>query len=305
MILRMVWKRVEPSGARRVVANLLGDQYTVREHRVAEPMLILQDPSMVEVSGYKEGTLFSLGPRPWRQYCRWHNGPLDRPDRVLDRIYCNLEAEGYCRYHKRSERALYEICLTMKGRIGLEACRQIDRAVRAEYAVYMTDFGGHKPKVGVTRRFRLLERIAEQTHITATLLAVTESAYEARLAETRLSSSGIAQETHKRSLPYSRGLGESAARLAYWAERASKLLGESWSGDIIRIVPPWEGRPRTVKPEALEGHRLVFSSYWGGLIYAMRGDEPVLIPSRPLQHRDVIALGEAGQGREYGSKPGF
>lgn len=297
MILRLVWKRVEQAGERRLSAGLLGSEYTVREYRVSWARILLQDPGMVEVQEAGENAVFKLLPEPWTEYCRWHSGPLDRPDNPLQRIYCNLPAEGYCREHKRTDRAIYELCLTLRGERGLGACRMLDAKVRTEYVVYMTDFGGKRPKVGVTRRFRLLERLAEQTHITATVLATTDSAYRARKMEMTLSSRGLAQEAHRRSATVARRpVGESVARLAYWAEQAAKVLGVDWDGPIFRVAPPGEIGDYMIarRTDGIGPFRVKF--YWGGFLGVETGEgRKLLLSTRQLQHKDSLVLVE-GQG---------
>ncbi|MCE4627740.1 MAG: DUF2797 domain-containing protein [Desulfurococcales archaeon] len=294
MILRLVWKRVEPVEERRVSAGLLGSEYRVKEYSISWAKILLQDPAMVELQEAPENAVFRLAPEPWVEYCRWHSGPLDRPDNPLERIYCNLPAEGYCREHKRTDRALYELCLTLRGERGLGACRMLDSKIRAEYVVYMTDFGGRKPKVGVTRRFRVFERLAEQAHITATILATTDSAYKARKMEMTLSSRGLAQEAHRRSVQAARRpIGESVARLAYWAEQAARILGVSWSGPIVRVVPPsgFDGYRIVRRLDGIGSFKVKF--YWGGLLgVEAGGGRKLLLSTRQLQHKDSIVLVE-------------
>ncbi|MCE4626012.1 MAG: DUF2797 domain-containing protein [Desulfurococcales archaeon] len=296
LILRLIYKRVEPAGSQKVQAGLFGDSYNVKLYSVALKGLILQDPSTIEVILVRpERGLFRINEKVWVQYCRWHSGPLDKPDNPVERIYCNLPADGYCRQHKKSERALYERCVTLHGDKGLGACKLLDRMVRSEYVVYLTDFGGEKPKIGITRRFRYLERLAEQTHITATVLTVTDSAYNARLLEIKASKMGLAQEMHRKSSFTSRPTGESAIRLSYWAERVAKALGVNWDGELIRVIPPegWRSFLPVRKPETFKEVFRV-AAFWGGYLYVISNERKAYFPVRPLQHKDSLELVEIG-----------
>ena len=294
VIPRLAVKRITGPGLLKVRAGLLGEEKHVEIYEVQLEYLLLQDPRTVEVFPLTPGgdrKIEILDP-PYTEYCRWHNGPLDAPDNPLKRIYCNMPARDYCRQHSRTPRSIYEKCVTLRGGKGLAYCGMLDRIVKSEYTVYLTDFGGSKPKVGMTRRFRYLERIAEQPHITATVLAVTDSAVEARKLEMEISSLGLAQETRRAQLRFSvRSLGESAARLEAWARRISSKVGLGWDGPILSVRPPQDigsyrepGRGATPSMLWVEG-------YWGGyLLLKAPGGPGFRINFRRLQHRDSVRV---------------
>ena len=297
-ILRLSYKVVEGIGARSYPVSPLaaGEEFEIEEYMVRLDSLILQPPGYPDVGRYR-GPL-RLAPRPWAPYCKWHNGPLNGRDEPWRRIYCTARVEegrDYCRQHRRSERFLYDLCMSLKGERALEACRRLDQAVRAEYAVYMlVQQGGHL-KVGSTRAWRVLERVAEQPHAAATVLGVFDSAYRARRAEMAVSSSGIASEHRPRSrrlrLPQP---GPAAAALSRAAEEASRLLVLSWDGRILRVKPPEGAYPSAIPPERLVERPLEARGYWGGLLYL---EEPgsgrgYWVDERRILHRESVLYDE-------------
>ncbi len=292
LILRLVYKIVEEAGAKSIVAGLLGEEITIKLYNVKIDSLIVQDPSLLDVNRVGTSETLRLAPKPWISYCRWHSGPLSRPDKPWERIYCNVPSDSYCRQHKRSVRHIYELCVTLRGDRGLAACRELDKIERIDYVVYLTDFGGDKPKAGMTRRFRFLERIAEQTHTTATILYETDSAFEARRVEMLLSKKGIAQEIKRQRPRRKRDLGESALRLRAWAERASKLLGVEWTGDIISVEPNHALLNESVFLQKLEGFNYPFriTGFWGGFLFVEAGGIKYALNTRNLQHKASLIL---------------
>lgn len=296
-ILRMVYKRVEPAGTARYSVSPLaaGEEYTVEEYTVAVDSLIVQPPGSTDA--YRHAGPIAVAPVPWRRYCRWHSGPLDSRDEPWTRIYCNVPLPGgrweYCRQHRRSERFLYDVCVGLHGEQALEACRLLDSRVKAEYAVYLLAQQGGHVKVGVTRRFRVLERIAEQPHAAATVLAVYTSALQARRAEIAVSRAGIASEHRPRSKSKLPPPGPAAAAIHSAAERAASLLGVSWDGRVLRVRPP-AGEPppagRAADPSRLQGETLEVAGYWGGLILASLPSHRVWVDERRLLHMDSLLL---------------
>jgi len=291
-ILRLVYKSVLEKEEKKIQAGLLGEEVQVKVYEVTVDSLILQDPSMLDVERVNPNHLMRLAPRPWISYCRWHSGPLSRPDKPWERIYCNIPSDSYCRQHKRSPRHIYELCVTLRGERGLAACRELDKIERIDYVVYLTDFGGEKPKIGMTRRFRFLERIAEQTHLTATIIFETDSAYEARLVELRLSKEGFAQEIKRQTLRRKRNIGESALRLKVWAERITRLLGVEWNNKIISIEASDNKFYESIPLRKPEGFTLPFrvAGFWGGFLSLEADGVRYAVNVRSLQHRLSIAL---------------
>ncbi len=289
-ILRLIHKIVDKAGVEKVepgLASLLGSTvYEVEAYSIRLDSLILQSPHTTDVYRYR-GPI-KVAPAPWRSYCKWHDGPLDSRDKPWERIYCNMEAEGYCRYHRKSLRSLYDICLSTRGPHALEACRRVDEEVKTEYSLYLTSPEGRSVKVGVTRSFRILDRIAEQPHSLATVLATYPSLYEARRAELSLSRAGIASESSPRRL---RRIDPRAAAplLSSIAEKASRLLGVGWDGRLFRVKPPsgLNNAPIT-SAERLLGVVLEPRGYWGGLLLLEGNGSLYLVKSRSMMHMDSV-----------------
>jgi hypothetical protein len=298
-ILRLIHKKVESGGILKTRSGLLGDEYNIETYRITDYRLILQVPDQIEVFALPQGSLLQMSEGLWKTYCRWHSGPLDMPDNPLERIYCNIPAEDYCNQHRRSPRAYYDRCVTLRGEKGLYYCSVLDRQMRGEYIVYLTDFGGDKPKVGITRKFRAIERIAEQPHITATILAVTDSAVKARRLEMEISASGLAQEIHRKEMFRHRSIGESASRLSFWAERIAHKLGLDWEGKLLAVLPPEYASQHvfTRRPEAVK-ERFRVTGFWGGYLYLETVDErKIAVNHRQLQHRDSLLIITQGAGQ--------
>ncbi len=292
IIPRLVHKEVESAGSRIVTVGLFGDTLKIDLYKANTIGLIVQNPDTIEVFLTSNNDVFRVERGMWPSYCRWHSGPLGVRDNPVKRIYCNLPAEDYCRQHRKTERAFYDLCVTLRGETGLQYCRLLDKLVKTEYVVYLTDFGGARPKVGITRRFRFLDRITEQAHITATILAVVDSAVKARKFETELSRIGIAQEMHRKNYYKNRSLGESASLLVRWAERASKALGLKWKEKIYRVEPPRD-LPQYLSlrsPQTL-GESFKVKGYWGGfLLVETEGGSRYRIRFRLLQHRRSLSV---------------
>lgn len=302
-ILRLVYRVVEEAGRAEVgLPSLLGGggSVGVDVYRVTLEGLVVQDPSMLEARLYRGPV--RLAPPPWGEVCRWHSGPLDERDRPWERVYCNTrvrEGAGYCRQHRRSERALYDACVSLHGEEGLAACRILDSTVKAEYAVYMLDYGGPKPKAGMTRAWRVVDRVSEQPHTVATVLAVYDSAYQARRAELALAKAGVAGEYGPRGVrrhEHPGPLGAAVQRLQSAAEEAARVLGVSWGGRIFRVEPPWpQGSwPTPTDPRRLVGPELEPKGYWGGLLAVETGNGSLLaVEDRRLTHRLSVLVPQA------------
>ncbi|MGC9209787.1 MAG: hypothetical protein ACP5FT_00725 [Acidilobus sp.] len=256
--------------------------------------LLVQPEGYSDVFAYR-GPL-RLAPEPWTSYCQWHDGPLDEADDPTKRLYCVVQAEGFCSKHRRSERAVYTICLDSRSQEALEACKKIDQSVKSEYVVYMLDFGGDKPKVGTTRKFRLLERIAEQPHLLATVLLETDSLYQARRAEISLSRQGLAVESWRHRWVLGLDLYFSALRLSEHAEKAAKALGVSWSGEMFTVGSDVPQKPVIVEPGLLEGKEINVLGAWGGFLLLEGPRGPMALKYSSLLHKDSLLVdkGELG-----------
>ncbi len=292
-VLRLVRKSVEYRGRASYEYRGLagGGEYLVDEYTVSFRGLLLQDPPSADV--YLYNGFFTLpGRGGYEAYCRWHNGPLAEKDNPEERLYCpELAPQGYCRRHRRSLRALYDECISRSGAKSLEACRALDERVKLEYTVYLAVAGG-SVKVGVTRSWRFLDRLAEQPHDAATLIAVVEGAYRARRLELEASKRGIASERPSRKARARRiHPGAAAALLEAAAEKASRVLGLDWDGQIVRIRPPDELPPEAA-PARLHGSKLRAVGYWGGFLIVKGDRVDAAIHSRELMHRaSIIKLG--------------
>lgn len=289
-VLRLVRKRVEESGVVKVsYTGVLGKgEYHVYEYTVSLTGLLLQDPPSADVYLYTGAFTVSTG---GMEYCRWHDGPLHERDRPEERLYCPEQARlgGYCPRHRRSLRALYDECMSRAGQRSLEACRALDeKAGRIEYTVYLAVVGG-AIKVGVTRSWRLIDRLAEQEHDAFTTVAVIDGAYHARRLEQAIAKAGIASERpSKRQRSKRIPLGQAVASLTAAAEKAARIAGFEWSGRIMRIRPPGSLPPET-PPQRASGVRLRATGYWGGMLLAEDpGGNTFALDTRRLLHRDSI-----------------
>jgi len=293
VILRLAYKRVEPKGEVSVERKgLFGEEsWRITEYIVALDSLIVQRPEGPDAYRY-EGQSITIAPQPHRQFCRWHNGPLWEKDEPWKRLYCVVESDSYCRQHKRSLRALYELCLSSNSEKTLPVCKKIDEVGRTSYTVYLTDAGAGRVKVGVTRSFRLLERLAEQAHNVATPLYTTDSVYEARRIELTISKKKLASQVKARR-PVRVPLAEAASRLSSTAERIARELGISWEGRLIRVVSPVSNyifHSKPAKASALEGATVGITGYWGGYIVAESNGIVYVVNTRELMHRDSIII---------------
>ncbi len=272
--------------------------FILETYKVDFKGLLLQDPGSGELILLKRGEKIMLRDAGEEYFCRWHTGPLDSRDDPLTRKYCLRRASGglgYCSEHLGSLRAVYDTCFGSSGMQSREACIRLDRAVkgRVEYAVYIVDYGGRKLKVGSTRLFRWLDRIAEQPHVTAALIHVSRSAVDARSTEKAVASiKGFAEIPARNRLMISRHtlMLESARRIASAAEMlASK--GYSWSRIVVRIKPPEEFEEAvSATLRELEGRTLELQGYWGGHVILAEGSKHYALPLRSLLHRESVAV---------------
>ncbi len=296
-ILRLVKQRIGESSLRKFeppkgfLFATSQESVDVTIYPVSLDYLLVQPEGYSDV--FKYTSELEIAQEPWQSYCQWHNGPLDETDDPLKRLYCPVAAEGFCPKHRRSERALYTLCLDSRSEKALEACKYIDSLVKGEYAVYMVDYGGDKPKVGTTRRFRLLERIAEQPHTLATVIMETGSLLEARRAEINISRSGIAVESWRHKLLMPQDHYFASFRLSEAASRASKLLGVQWDEKIFAITSEQftTARPRVIDVEKLTGAELLPVASWGGfLMFKDKTGQSLAVKASQLMHRNSIIV---------------
>lgn len=227
----------------------------------------------IVVQGNK-GSLMLVGPGSrlrfiWSssRFCRWHNGSLAQRDDPLKRKYCMNSATsflGYCNVHDDSIRALYDRCVGLTGTKALEYCRRFDRVMKGlEYVVYLLVQPNGKVKVGLTRKIRWLDRIAEQQHVIAAIIDVTDSLYDARLLELRLAKHRLLSDKGVRSYINRSPIGISQAlhRLKTVIEGLNLDINDLH--EIVRIPPP----QYDVKDEYERGNEAILLDYWGGYVY--------------------------------------
>ena len=219
-------------------------------------------------------------------YCRWHDGSLHGPDDPLRRRYCmRRTSTGYCDEHADSLRALYEACV-----IGwsLDACKKVDEELGAKlkYTIYMAAHGGRKVKVGLTRSFRFLDRLAEQYHLVATVIFETDSLLEARKVEMKLSRRAGVSDKGPRKIG---GEDRQAAAdlLARAAEDAAKGLGIDWRQRMLYVRSPGK-LPAPGRPGMRSEYKI--AGYSQGFLL-LNGPEGVISvkPSR-IAHRLILEL---------------
>lgn len=296
VIFRLVYKRVEDQGVKTVeYTGLEGrESWEIREYMVEPEYLIIQ--RLDQPDAYRvEARELGFAPLPWRSYCRWHNAPLWEKDEPWRRLYCVVESDSYCRQHRRSPRALYEACTSTQSLRDLELCRRIDELGRTEYVVYLTDAGAGRVKVGITRGFRVEERLAEQAHNVATILHTVDSLYEARRMELEISRRHLASQV-KSKKPREVSLPLAAATLASTAEKIASAMGVEWSGELFRVVSSVEHvvlGSREAGPEELAGKAFNLAGYWGGhLVLEDESGSSLHVSDKRLLHRDSLLIEE-------------
>lgn len=161
-------------------------------------------------------------------------------------------------------------------------------------------------KTGLTRKWRLLWRIAEQPHVAATIAKTLKGdAYMARrlekeLSTTRLATQGMAIRLRDRLLTAASLLETTtphhiAQRLADILNRAG-FTGEYQSYTILPITKPSTFIAVT-QPKSLNnllGKRLVVKDYWAGILLLEDIDtgELVAVDKKNIQHRLLYTEGK-------------
>ncbi len=288
-ILRLVKKDIVKEGIEKIEAGrgtLLDEgTFSIKSYELRVEYLLLQEMGYSEVYEYSGEVTFSY--RPWNKYCKWHNGPIEEADDPRKRLYCPVAADGFCRKHKSSERALYDFCLSYRGEKALEACREVDKRVKGEYIVYLLDHGEKKPKVGTTRKFRLVERIAEQPHIVAAGVYVTDSIYRARLMEINIAKTGLASELWRHKW-ISADLYASIIRFRRSLEAIKKELGLSNDIQMFRVKKPISTTP--LKEERVEGEEFSIMNSWGGYVMLKKDGRIIIYPEKQILNTDALLV---------------
>ncbi len=260
--------------------------------RVSRVGLAVQKPPDAGVRVYWEpvARVVGLGPR----LCRFHEGP---PGAVEEQLYCVRRAttpSGFCEEHASSPLALFERCAAGDD----DACLRVSAAwPRESYAIYVLDYGGERVKVGLTRSWRLIWRLAEQPHVAAAVVKTVEGdAYAARsfereLSRHRLATEGPGVRVHDRlvmaaSFIERYGVARAAPRMAEHLAR----LGLAGSFRAYTVLPRTSPRAfleaRRCGPRDLVGRRLVVVDYWAGLLLVEDLDtgERLAVAKRDIQH---------------------
>ncbi len=235
--------------------------------------------------------------------CRWHSGPIEERDNPMERTYCLNKIYtglGYCREHMDSWRAVYTRCFSSSGLQSLGACRRLDSFYRdrIRYTLYLLDYGGGL-KVGVTRSFRLYERVGEQPHVVATALAEYKSAFKARDTERTIGSmKGFTEAPKKRSIYRAIAFPPRTAftRLYRVAEKIRAELGGEGELKLFRVIPTIEPHlflRATVKDvKEIYNLHLEIIGYWAGYLLASptTSNEYYLVKANTILHKDLVGV---------------
>ncbi|MDP8003430.1 MAG: hypothetical protein ACP5I6_00270 [Caldisphaera sp.] len=262
--------------------------FLIKSYELSLDYLLIQKINYSDV--YEYNGIVQLSPQPWSSYCEWHNGSLEEADDPTKRIYCPLEAEGFCSKHKRTDRAIYDLCLSYRGEIALQACKEIDKKIKGEYVVYLIDYGGEKPKVGTTRKFRILERIAEQPHIIATELFITDSLHKARLMEMNISKDGFANELWRHRWISTENIYSSIIKLNSILNNISKKYSLNTEFSFFRVKQPIKIAPKLLDYNYFYNKEFKIDSYWGGYNIIYLNNQPFILPENQMLHRDSLII---------------
>lgn len=218
--------------------------------------------------------------KPTKIYCRWHSGSLIERDNPIERRYCVRESitrTGYCMEHKDSLRAVYSLCFESSGIDSLRNCWILDGRLKdkVNYTVYLLAYSSNGFKVGVTRDWRLYNRIAEQPHVVATTLYTSNSAVKARDVEIRAGRlEGLTEKPHRvLRETLNTPIFSTINRLEKIRDKVLKLLRIKESNidnSIFRVEPGLEIeyyiRAREVDYELLFDKTLEIIDYYAGYL---------------------------------------
>lgn len=270
---------------------------TLHVLRVARVGLLVQKPPAPEVEVVWEPCVTVV--RAGRTLCRYHEGEYEGAR------YCSAEATepgGYCRAHAESPRALYERCAQGDER----ACARASELLEGEeFLVYALDFGGPRPKVGLTQRWRLLHRVAEQPHAAAAVVA-RGRLRDMRLLERRLGSKateGVGLRVERRLESAARALSSGFTALAGRAAQALSTLGLHGDYEAYTVLPmsadPWAFLAEPAGLHSLANLRICIKDYWAGRLLAATERGTLVVPKYELLHK-VLALSELALSQRTG-----
>jgi hypothetical protein len=277
-----------------------GGRVLIDRYRTGFKGLLLQPVGADSVFLVGPGTKVRIK-EPSQRFCLWHTGDIAEKDDPLSRKYCVetvVTPQGFCPKHRNTLRALYTLCFTLGGTGSLEYCRQLDKALAGEgrYSVYATVLHG-KVKVGSTRSWRYIERLAEQPHSVSTVIAETTSSYEARSLELRLGRTGGLTEHLRFELR--KVLEEDLARdVNVLVNKLRKLSQQGLTikvGKLVKVDADDPALLRTVserKVSELSDKTLELVSYYSGYIvfYDPAESAYAAVRANQLLHGDSVVV---------------
>ncbi len=238
------------------------------------------------------------------QYCRWHNGPLEGRDDPLERRYCVREAStrtGFCMQHKDSLRAYYSLCFESMGIEGLRYCWLLDEKIgdRIEYAVYLLSYSVNGLKVGSTRYWRVVDRIAEQPHVLATVLYRFKNAVKTREIESSIGRLNGLTEVPRRTLRESLNTPVSTVvhRMDRIRERIEKVVKIKSEDNIPFRVEPgtditYYVKAREANIENLLEKPLEIIDYYSGylLLSEKNTNTYYIVKANKILHKNILKI---------------
>ncbi|RLG81113.1 MAG: DUF2797 domain-containing protein [Thermoprotei archaeon] len=241
--------------------------------------------------------------KPTQEYCRWHSGDLENGVDPVRRAYCLGKATsklGYCAKHRQSLKAIYSKCFELAGIESIRNCQILDEKAgdKIEYAVYILAYSSSGLKVGATRYWRLIYRIAEQPHVLATMVYKSKSAIKTRELEVRIGKLSGLTEKPKRSL--NEALSTPLVTVVYRIEKIRDKIAKAFAirnigeNPIFRVEPGIEVVPYIRAKEKgvreLEGLRLEVIDYYSGylLLSYPNNNNYYIVRGNELLHRNVL-----------------
>jgi len=238
-------------------------------------------------------------------YCRWHEGPLEERDNPVERKYCTRRAEtfaGFCNQHRNTPRAYYSMCFeSMSIENLIRYCWSLDEKMRDKivYAVYILAYSINGFKVGSTRFWRVVDRIAEQPHVLATILYKFSSAVKTREVESTLGRLNGLTEVPKRDLHTSLNtpLYSVIWRIIELKAKIEKTVEfKSEDSELFRIDPGVDVnmylKAKDVKLEKLHNKPLELVDYYSGylLLSDINTNAYYVVKGSSMLHKDTLKV---------------
>ncbi len=315
LVLRTSMRRLErfswDSLPEESLDSFLGRQHAPQNSTFIEEVLVLRPYEETLVCSNTDNGKTTVIPRGSRvtlslldtAYCKWNTAPLDKSVSPTERTYCCNRASsphGFCVLHKNSERRVYEACFSLNSVQALRYCKELDRLYgdALEYSLYLQVTHDFKVKVGVTRAFRLYERIAEQPHIIAIEVGRFTSATSVRKAELTASKKlGFTQHSRpglKRSRTISKPVIIEALSLLLKSLEAlrrtiriEKDQTETRPFLVLHRTPSNTGKPVHIRKTG--PLQIVFEGLYYNMLIARTKDKATsLIPLGRLLHKTAV-----------------